>query len=167
MKTTHDYQVRKANAKDANGILACLEAAFERYRSQYTPRGFADTVLDSGTIQSRLRDMNVWVAVSEEEIIGTIGWAINGQEGHLRGMAVLPDWQGTGVAAALLHAAESELRKSGCRLATLDTTEPLERAIRFYEKHGFSASGRKSDFFGMPLYEYSKSLTASHDGRRE
>ena len=44
----------------------------------------------------------------------------------------------------------------GCSLVTLDTTEPLERATRFYEKHGYRLSGRVSEFFGMPLFEYVK-----------
>lgn len=30
--------------------------------------------------------------------------------------------------------------------------------VRFYEKHGFAASGRVADFFGMPLFEYTKFL---------
>jgi ribosomal-protein-alanine N-acetyltransferase len=162
MKTTRDYQIRKAIGKDGDGILACLRAAFERYRAQYTPEGFADTVLDSKTIQCRLRDMNVWLAVSEEKIVGTIGCGISGKEGHLRGLAVHPDWQGTGVASTLLRASENELRENGCTFVTLDTTGPLKRAIRFYEKHGYSASGRISDLFGMPLYEYSKSISGSH-----
>jgi len=162
MNKTRDSQIRKASARDADGILACLWAAFERYRTQYTPEGFADTVLDSKTIQARLREMNVLVAVAEEQIVGTIGYGIKGEEGHLRGMAVHPDWQGTGVAQALLRAAENELQTNGCKFVTLDTTEPLKRATRFYEKNGFSASGRVSDFFAMPLYEYSKSFTDCH-----
>lgn len=118
---------------------------------------------DSETIQRRMREMCVFVAVSEKKIIGTIGDGISGTEGHLRGMAVLPDWQGTGVASALLHAAEDDLLRNGCTLVTLGTTEPLKRATRFYEKHGFSRSGRISDFFGMPLYEYSKQLSKSQN----
>jgi N-acetylglutamate synthase-like GNAT family acetyltransferase len=164
MKTMCDFRIRKAGAKDVNGILACLRAAFERYRAQYTPEGFADTVLNSETIQVRLRDMHVFVAVLEKRIVGTIGCAINQKEGHLRGMAVYPDLEGTGVALGLLRAAENELRKNGCTFVTLDTTKPLKRATRFYEKSGFSASGKVSDFFGMPLYEYTKSLADFHNG---
>jgi GNAT superfamily N-acetyltransferase len=162
MKTARDFRIRRADAKDANGILACLQAAFERYRAQYTPEAFADTVLDSETIRARLRDMHVFVAVMEEKIVGTIGCAINQREGHLRGMAVHPELHGTEVALGLLRAAERELRKNGCTFVTLDTTEPLKRATRFYEKNGFSASGRVFDFFGMPLYQYGKPLSESN-----
>jgi len=34
----------------------------------------------------------------------------------------------------------------------------LERAMRFYEKHGYRRSSKVSDFFGMPLFEYVKTL---------
>jgi ribosomal protein S18 acetylase RimI-like enzyme len=73
-------------------------------------------------------------------------------------MAVLPECQGKGVAEALLRAAEDELRRRGCTCITLDTTAPLQRAIRFYERHGYRASGKVGDHFGMPLYEYVKGL---------
>jgi GNAT superfamily N-acetyltransferase len=152
------FKIRKAVAKDSAAILDCLGASFEGYRNEYTPGAFADTVLNSESIEHRLRDMCVLVAVAERRVVGTIGFCVHGAEGHLRGMAVLPAWQGTGVAASLLNAAEKELRKCGCANATLDTTEPLKRAIRFYETHGFSASGKVSNFFGMRLYEYSKAL---------
>ena len=156
------FQIRKADSNDCKAILACLENAFAPYREQYTLQAYADTVLDAETVQQRLRQMWLFVAVSEATIVGTIGCSAHGEVGHLRGMAVLPEWQGTSAASLLLQAAESELEKNGCRSVTLDTTSPLTRAIRFYEAHGFSPSGRVSDFFGMQLYEYSKSLgTAS------
>lgn len=79
-------------------------------------------------------------------------------EGHLRGMAVRTAWQGAGVAQQLLQSAEEELRSQGCSRITLDTTLPLQRAMRFYEKHGYRRSGRQQDFFGMVLVEYSKEI---------
>ncbi len=104
--------------------------------------------------------MSIFVAISAaREIVGTIAChTVSPDEGHLRGMAVRPEWQGTGLAAALLHAAETELRNNPCKRITLDTTDPLRRAVRFYEKRGFIKSGRESDLFGMRLYEYVKPL---------
>lgn len=152
------FQIRKANHADAGGILDCLAAAFAPYRSQYTPKAFADTVMNADSLQRRMSEMCLFVAVSGGKVVGTIGCSISGTEGHLRGMAVLPKWQGTGVAVALLQAAEAELSQNECRRVTLDTTEPLTRAIQFYETSGYAASGRVTDFFGMRLYEYSKGL---------
>jgi ribosomal protein S18 acetylase RimI-like enzyme len=136
-----------------------LRSAFEPFQSQYTPGAYSDTVLNRNTLQDRLREMVVFVAVPDSaEVIGTIACnALNG-EGHLRGMAVLPLWQGRGVSKRLLDRAESHLRESRCNRITLDTTEPLQRAIRFYERSGFCATGRMVDFFGMPLFEYERRL---------
>ncbi len=152
--------IRRATTADADGILGCLQAAFEPYRARYTPDAFSDTVLTAVTIQLRLATMAIFVAVTPVgEIVGTIGCGVvSPEEGHIRGMAVLPQWQGGGLAEQLLQAAESELRAQGCRRVTLDTTQPLERAMRFYEKHGYRRSGKVSDFFGMPLVEYAKPL---------
>src|SRR5207244_6363156 len=93
------------------------------------------------------------------KIIGTIACAVvEPNHGRLRGMAVLPEHQGGGVAQDLLDVAETELRRADCARITLDTTAPLQRAIRFYERNGFRATGRVGDHFGMPLYEYEKRL---------
>jgi GNAT superfamily N-acetyltransferase len=152
------YSIRRATPADAGGILQCLHAAFESYRNLYTREAFDDTVLTTETIHQRLATMALFVAVTGSgEVVGTIGCSrITAGEGHLRGMAVLAEWQGSDVASELLHAAEYELRARGCRRITLDTTEPLQRAMRFYEKNGYQRSGKVADFYGMPLLEYVK-----------
>jgi N-acetylglutamate synthase-like GNAT family acetyltransferase len=157
----HGFSIRKATSKDAPGILACLSAAFEDYRGSYTPAAFLDTVLTPATIEQRLQEMFVFAAADESgQIIGTVACkVIDKEEGHIRGMAVLPTWQGAGVAAQLLACAESQLGEKNCSRITLDTTEPLKRAIRFYERDGFRPSGKVKDFFGMPLFEYVKTIS--------
>ena len=123
------FSIREATADDVPGILACLAAAFEPYRPRYTLQAFADTVLmDAGV------------------------------RGHLRGMAVLPDWRGSGLAAALMSAVEEALRRKACRRMTLNSVAPLERAIAFYERRGFGRTGRVTDLFGMPLVEFAMPL---------
>lgn len=154
----HTFQIRVAQAKDAGAVSDCLQAAFAQHRDEYSPAAYADTVLDTEGVSRRMREMCLFVAVSERKIVGSVGCAVNGEEGHLRGMAVVPGWQGKGVGSGLLAVAEAELKKHGCHCITLDTTEPLLRAIQLYENHGYSASGRVQDFFGMPLYEYRKIL---------
>jgi N-acetylglutamate synthase-like GNAT family acetyltransferase len=104
--------------------------------------------------------MSIVVATSSSgEVVGTVAYKVleNG-EGHLRGMAVNPEWHGSGLSASLLEAAEDELSKAGCKTITLDTTEALNRAICFYEKNGFRPTGKIRCFFGMPLIEFSKPL---------
>jgi ribosomal protein S18 acetylase RimI-like enzyme len=180
-------EVRKANVNDHAGILACLEAAFKPYRSQYTSEGFADTVVGYGQIERRMRHMQILVAIEKgpisEEIVGTISYEpkpedskprcllinetpgekqapiprpLSAYVGHIRGMAVLPSHLGRGIAEELLSIAEEGIREQGCTRVTLDTTEPLKRAQRFYEKHGYLPTGIESDFYGMRLIELEK-----------
>lgn len=160
MKPERRFTVTRANEKDAAGILNCLHEAFEPYRNDYTPAGFLDTVLTPETLHERLRTMAIFAARdSSGAVVGTVGCnRVDDQQGHIRGMAVRAAWQGCGVAQELLNAAESELRKLGCRRVTLDTTQPLLRAISFYKKNGYQPTGKIGDFFGMPLYEYAKDL---------
>jgi N-acetylglutamate synthase-like GNAT family acetyltransferase len=154
------FTIRQATAADAKGILQCLRSAFAPYRSAYTPLAYRDTVLGPRTIHQRLAEMRIFVAATPTgRIIGTIGYHLRqGQEGHIRGMAVRPTWQGCGAAERLLVAVESEIRSRGGSHIVLETTAPLERAVRFYERNGFHATGNVTDFFGMPLYEYAKRL---------
>lgn len=156
-----------ASEDDAAGILKCLASAFEPYRETYTPGAYVDTVLTTETVRSRMKQMMVLVAKDNHgRVVGTVACKGGGNgEGHLRGMAVLPGWRGSGIAQRLLETAEEVLRRALCKLVTLDTTEPLKRAIRFYERNGYRATGRVQDFFGMKLYEYGKTLKSDgNDG---
>jgi N-acetylglutamate synthase-like GNAT family acetyltransferase len=152
--------IRFATLEDRAGILECLSLAFAPYRSRYTADAFSNTVLTPETVHRRMSDMTVFVAESAEgKIIGTIACQlVTGEAGHVRGMGVRPEWQGASIAQQLLDRAEQELRGLGCSTVTLDTTEPLDRAMHFYEKHGFTRTGRVRAFFGMPLIEYRKLL---------
>jgi ribosomal protein S18 acetylase RimI-like enzyme len=164
MSVQKPFPVRRVRPEDAASLLECLRAAFEPFREQYTPAAIEDTVLTPGTVGERLATMAVFVAATASgEVVGTVACQLVGEgASHLRGMAVRPSWQGRGVAEELLGAAESELRRAGCDRVSLDTTAPLARAIRFYEAHGFRASGRVSDFFGMELVEYVKDLESTN-----
>jgi N-acetylglutamate synthase-like GNAT family acetyltransferase len=159
MRRGYDFLVREATGDDVAGILECLRAAFAPFRARYTPGAFRDTVLTEEILRERMRRVKVFVTMGEcGTVAGTIACSVSGDVGHLRGMAVRPVLQGCGVAAKLLAVVENELRAARCSRITLDTTEPLARAVRFYRAHGYRASGRVRDFFGMLLYEYVKLL---------
>jgi GNAT superfamily N-acetyltransferase len=64
--------------------------------------------------------MTVLIARNEAGLVlGTIGAAVRGVEGHIRGMAVLPSSQGAGLADRLLETIERELTRAGCSLVQI------------------------------------------------
>ena len=150
--TATRYMIRRALPEQLPGIVACLAAAFERHRSAYTPEAFNDTVPDLEAMAGRLEQMAIFCASGQTKaVIGTIACVVTSPgEGHVRGMAVLPEFQGLGIADGLLNAAGSRV--------TLDTTRPLSRAMRFYTRNGYTRTDRVQNFFGMALFEYEKQL---------
>ena len=159
-----DLEIRQAQVTDAIQIAECLMAAFAPFRHLYTSDAFADTVSAADAVRDRIERMTVYIAVAPAgSVVGTLAAACSEQEGHLRGMAVRPEWQGHGIARRLLMAAEHHLIRSGCSRITLDTTDPLTKAICLYESCGFVRSGRVEDYFGMPLYEFVKWLPATEN----
>jgi ribosomal protein S18 acetylase RimI-like enzyme len=158
-----DFSIRKATLRDGDEILQCLRQAFAPYRRDYATEAFADTVLTPETLRLRLAEMTILIAASGSgHVMGTIAYKLaESGEAHIRGMAVLPELHGSPVAKALLARAEADLRDLGCRVVTLHTTRPLARAIRFYEKNGFRATGEVSSFFGMDLFAYRKEIGES------
>ena len=156
-----DFTIRLATIKDVKAVHEVLLAAFEEYRSYYSPEGFADTILSEERAKDRIKETNVYVAVNQHgKIIGTIGWEkLNESEGHIRGMGVIPSQQGRkGPAVSLLRQVERDAQLESCKILTLDTTEILKRAQNFYEKNGFKKTGKIGDFFGSIIYEFAKTL---------
>jgi GNAT superfamily N-acetyltransferase len=85
-----------------------------------------------------------WVAVSEEQIVGTSGLTFferppvqenfAGQEAYIMNMYTCPAYRGQGIATALLQVILEEVKRRGIQRVWLHTTEagkPL------YEKTGF------------------------------
>lgn len=157
-----DYTIHRASIHEIKLIQEVLLAAFEEYRDFYSPDAFADTILSNEeTAKERLNQMKVYVAIEHGgKVIGTIEWQkIDEEEGHIRGMAVHPKKQGmNSPAASLLQHVEEEARSEGCKIMTLDTTEILQKAQKFYRKNRYKKTGKTTLWFGHLIYEFAKKL---------
>jgi N-acetylglutamate synthase-like GNAT family acetyltransferase len=83
---------------------------------------------------------NFWVAVSEDEVVGTVALLdLGNHQGALRKMFVHADYRGPGhgVSARLLDSLLEWSRARGGREIYLGTTEKFLAAHRFYERNGF------------------------------
>ena len=87
------------------------------------------------------------VILTGERIIGYISSWYGYEEVHILSIAVAPDKRGSEAAAMLLVAAEDMGAKNGCHKAVLEVRVSNGRAIRFYEKHGFTQVGRRKGYY--------------------
>lgn len=83
---------------------------------------------------------NFWVAVSQDEVVGTVALLdIGNHQAALRKMFVHASYRGpgSGVSARLLETLFEWSREQGVTEVYLGTTEKFLAAHRFYERNGF------------------------------
>jgi GNAT superfamily N-acetyltransferase len=81
-------------------------------------------------------------------------------EGELYAIYALPESWGSGAGPLLMTAVLTALRESGVSSAILWVLEDNPRARRFYEREGWTRSGRREEeFLGVPITEVGYRIT--------
>jgi len=85
---------------------------------------------------------------------------------YLWQLFVRPNWQGHGIATQLMQAAGTEAAERGYRGMRLWTPQGARRARRFYEREGWSVTGRTNPNspFGLPTVEYARGVLPANRG---
>ncbi len=141
-----------------NGVLSCRTAS--KADLPEILRLYAQPDLDDGKVlplseaeriferMARYSDYTIYVAVCDDQIVGTFALLIMDNLGHLGtpsavidDVAVDPAWQGRGVGNMMIHYALEVARKKGCYKAALSSNLKRERAHAFYESLGFERHG--------------------------
>ena len=126
--------IRKATTEDRSRITAVRTAGRENRLSPSHVSRVSETarwIYEKGTFW-------VW---EEDGVVQ--GFAVaDVREGTIFGLFVHPDYEGRGIARALLPLACEDLRVVGHTVAKL-TTEPGTRAERFYRRNGLIDTGRR------------------------
>lgn len=158
-----EFEVRRATPDDARAISGILYAAFEPFKSEYTPDAFAYTTPGPDLIEPRFAEGPIWVAVENGRIIGTVSGLADGDRFYIRSMAVRPGLQRGGVGQALLETIEEFAARQGYRRLYLYTTFVLPGARRLYEKNGFYVLRETApeEWFDMGGLEMEKELNVT------
>lgn len=85
-------------------------------------------------------EARMWVAETGGTVVGTISMRPHGGRAEL-GMAIMDEWRGKGVGSAMMHTAIGWARDQGFDKISLFVWPHNERAIKLYEKVGFSREG--------------------------
>jgi GNAT superfamily N-acetyltransferase len=155
-----DVQIRLATADDAESIAEILFEAFSEFESGYTPEAFAVVTPPPEEVARRFEEGPMWVALKDEEIVGTVSVLPEPEWLYIRSMAVLPTAQGHGIGYRLLDVIEEYGIKNGFDRLFLYTTYFSPGAIRLYEKNGF-VRGRDTtadEWYGTPGLAMDKKL---------
>jgi ribosomal protein S18 acetylase RimI-like enzyme len=93
-------------------------------------------------------DYNIYVAVYNEQIIGSFELLIMDNLGHLgtpsaviEDVVVDPKWQGQGIGKMMMQEALTICDRKGCYKAVLSSNLKRNRAHAFYESLGFKRHG--------------------------
>jgi GNAT superfamily N-acetyltransferase len=182
MAAAIEYVLRAASRADADGITDVQVAS---WRAGYA-HVFPGSVLYADDFDSSRRTFwNNWrfapghrvSVVAEPDADGVervIGFSSYGPErerargftgrGEVWAFYLHPDRWGSGAASRLMEHVEERLRAEGFATAVLWVLDDNPRARRFYERHGWSATGIEASFdeycdVSVPEVEYRKQLT--------
>jgi [ribosomal protein S18]-alanine N-acetyltransferase len=137
--TTHPL-VRPFRAEDVPAVDELLKCSPEA--AQWTEWGFRELLGWSGVV--------ALVSEDDGKVNGFFVGRQTAEEAEILNLAVIPARRRMGEARALLKAAMAEFRAGDVNRVFLEVRESNEVAMAFYEKHGFSKTGRRAGYYRHP-----------------
>ncbi len=165
--------LRLAGAGDVERVVGLVRAEIARY-SEWAP-GF-EAPMPPPEVAERLNlafsdPERAWVLMAEsgDETAGIVSLSLTTAAKadppppgtvYLWQMFVRRDWQGSGLAGALMDRVFEEAARRGFTRMVLWTPEGAAQARHFYEREGWTLSGETDPEpeFGLPLVEYEHNL---------
>jgi ribosomal-protein-alanine N-acetyltransferase len=88
------------------------------------------------------------VAVADATVLGYAGLALSPPDADVQTLAVAERARGAGVGALLLQQLLDEAAVRGCRRVLLEVAADNHRAQHLYERHGFTVTSRRRQYYG-------------------
>lgn len=118
-------------------VIALWEQVFGYDASHNAPSLVIDKKLAA-------KDDLFFVAVQNDELVGTIMAGYDGHRGWIYSIAVRPDLRNQGIGSKLVRFAESRLEALGCMKINLQIMDGNEAVRHFYETLGYTEERRVS-----------------------
>lgn len=151
------FNIRQWTAADRLGdILAMIHSAFAGLDP---PSGVMDETVDD--LSRRMREGDVIVAMTDGEFIGSVFCAVKDDALYLTRLATAPAWRKRGVAAALLAAAQAQALHVGAKRLSLRVRVTLPDNLAYFQRAGFSVTGRGQDPGRTPYISMERRLDAA------
>jgi predicted N-acetyltransferase YhbS len=106
----------------------------------------------------KLRGTQYLVAEMENEIVGLIGYWHDDtaaerqvEPPQIIDLAVLPEYEGRGIAAELVHAAIQNLKQANCKSVWIQTSSKRVDDLDYFQQHGFEMVSLIADWCGAGI----------------
>jgi ribosomal protein S18 acetylase RimI-like enzyme len=137
-------------------IMRMVHSAFAGFQP---PSGVLDETVSD--LARRMRDGTVIVAQAGDEFVGSVFCAAQGDALYVARLATAPAWRRHGVGRALLEATEVQARRIGAKRLTLRVRVTLPENLGYFERAGFSVTGRGQDPGRTPYIAMERWLDAA------
>lgn len=155
----NNIKIQNATTDDAEAISKVLLDSFVQFKSFYSDKAFAATTISPGEVKKRMQEGNVWIALKDSIITGTVAVIKKGDALYIRGMAVLPEARGSKTGWKLLEKIEEYAIDNNFKSLSLSTTPYLASAVHLYIKFGFKQVGEMDNsFYGTQIIQMKKEL---------
>lgn len=129
--------VRSVPFGDADAT-ALRNAMISEVYARYPDRMASDDITSANQVADDSVAYTGLATDADGRAVGHVALRWLGPDLELKRMYVVPDARGTGVAAALLTAAEHEAKALGAERIVLQTGDRQPEAVRCYEKAGYT-----------------------------
>ena len=141
------------NYKHRDQVFSLWKEVFGYETSHNSP----DIVIDK---KVEFNDGLFFVAVDNDNVIGTVMAGYDGHRGWIYSIAVSPAYRKKGLGSALLSFAEERLSKKGCMKINLQIMEGNEPVEAFYHSNGYKTEKRIS--MGKRILQNIKNSEPAH-----
>jgi tRNA (guanine37-N1)-methyltransferase len=148
-------RILPATAADAGEIHVLQLAAFLSEGRLYDDYTISPLIEDRSQTAARLERSTALKAVAGSRIVGSVQLTVDAPVAHIERLAVAPDWQGRGLGARLLRAAE-QLAPSDVTSYALNTGVQSDRNLALYRKAGYRESHREAQTPKVDLVHLTK-----------
>jgi GNAT superfamily N-acetyltransferase len=131
--------IRRCGAHDRDAILVIVNSAAKAYRGVIPDDRWHEPYMEPAELDAELSaGVRFWGYEEDGRLLGVMGIQTVADAELIRHAYVLPGHQGAGIGGALL----GHLREAATRPLLVGTWADAEWAIRFYQRHGFTLTGR-------------------------
>ncbi len=134
--------IRPATMADAPVLAATIVAAFEEYRGRLEPPSAALDETPDSIRHELASDYGGALALLDGHAVGCVLFRPEGADLYFGRLSVLPTHRGRGIAAALVHAVETEAVRRGCPGVVLGVRIALPENQEVFTRLGYAEIAR-------------------------